>query len=378
MDITTKYILKNASLQEPPKPEALERGVLKARHVYEALAGKFRDHIWVFFDLETTGLPAQIEEVQITQLSAVAVEMGDFEHGETGFTPVHHGEYHADIHLSDETFRNLDAARGGPTFRALLKHNKYNLQREHERRGAPFVDVETKSFSKKPNIPEFQHHGPTVNITVKPQIVDPIEEAHAIQGMEDFLGKLRAGGKEILVLAHNAKFDHDMFMGRAEMLGVPTPNFEATTVLDTLKVMKLYFEPVVKAMEDKTIHTRIESMFAARNAERKAEHVKSGKLESAFKPARMNWALDDVNAVLGLLKKEVAHTSHGDVENLIKVTAKALILIREAGDLDIMQLHQQAEIERKEFDAFIERMAVIDRDKFLQARAAREQGKKDA
>ncbi len=262
---------------------------------YEALRDIIelsKDKVWIFFDTETTGLKAEKDYNQITQIAAIAVDVKGFA---KGTEPVIVGKFNEKIALGDRT-------------KSFIGWEK---RKEAERAAAG----EESNFKTIPQIFAMTGYGEPKNpkkrlakgLTGAPKNYGSLEEV-----MKNFAAFCEQYPDRVLV-AQNAPFDvgyvNEMF-GR---FGMEPPS---DVVMDTVKIFQKFLAPTVKKIksrveigeevtpEDKAILDAL----TAQSTRGAFITVSLGKLINAFKVENEGWhdALADV-VMLSKVLRAVLH-----------------------------------------------------------------------
>lgn len=225
----------------------------------------FKNTTLIMFDLETLGLNPAFEYEQITEISAWVVSGNDMEVEKTL-------NYKIELNESANTLLNDSTS---------LERLNW-VDRQNKRRNSMFSD---------PNeILKMTHYH-----SIKD--VDVVTESFAISEFINLIGDY----ENVILVAHNAKFDIKFMTVRSSKYEMKLP---ITKVLDTLKLSRYFFSPLVEkfstAPDVKQIH---DSLFRQRKDH---GHVSSklGELANAININSDAWhsADADVGMMYGVLK----------------------------------------------------------------------------
>ena len=223
------------------------------------LVSEYEDHVWVFFDTETTGLQYENEEVQATQVSCIAYYPDNFE---TPPRPVRGGEF--DIKL------------------ALSKTTRDAMAREPD-----------SQFSIK-NLLLMTNYADDSVKKVNPGV--------AIYGLEEYLHRMRDASPagKIVLIAQNSPFDVGILNNLYRRLDVEPPDDE---VWDTKAAIDLYFKPVLSLMKKNPDATDEDKDLLSKLVVNGRISGSLGKITSAFNIENKGWhqAIQDVRMTMEML-----------------------------------------------------------------------------
>ncbi len=313
-----------ASLYDLP---VSDDGKIYAKSLFDSLVKKFQDHAYIFYDTETTGLPNQLPNVQITQISAVAVGMKDFLPDVDGFKPDYLGHMHGTADLTQYTIDNLDTPRGGWTIRQTLEFNRFPIEKWFAEKGLtlPEIPSDYKGPARRKTI-ELPEYGKPVHVDAGDMPPGFSPEADLLEEFIEFVRDIKSKYKNVVLVAHNAPFDRGFISERCRINGINSSFLNTCKNLDSQAFMQLYVDPVVRTMEDQTLQKNFELMI--------------GKKANKYN-------LDFVNSALGILNSKASHTSSADVKALVVALSKCMMVLHDAGDLDVRKPIEQSIVERR-------------------------------
>jgi len=225
----------------------------------------FQDAKLILFDLETMGLNPNFEYEQITQLSASVVDGNNMELIET---------LNCGVQLNESALTLIN----DPT--SIERINW--VDRQKKRRGNAFDDpAEILAMTHYFDLPSENN----------------VKESVAISKFNDLVNKY----ENCIVVAHNAKFDVKFMTVRSSKY---EKKFPITQTLDTLKLSRYFFSPLVlKLSKHKDVVSIYNSLFRQR---KDFIHISSklGELATALNIDSSSWhsADADVNMMYEILK----------------------------------------------------------------------------
>ena len=225
----------------------------------------FQDTKLILFDLETMGLNPNFEFEQITQISASVVNGNDMEIIEN---------LNCGVRLNESALTLLNDAT------SIERINWVDRQRK--RRGNAFDDPK--------EILEMTHYYdlPSEN---------NIKESVAISKFIDLVNKY----ENVIVVAHNAKFDVKFMTVRSSKY---EKKFPITKTLDTLKLSRYFFSPLVLKLANHKDVTNIHNALFRQRKDYVHISSKLGELANALDIDSSSWhsADADVNMMYEVLK----------------------------------------------------------------------------
>ena len=195
--ILLKSLLAEAKLYSYTIPEILDQFL------------KFEGKTLIFLDTETAGLEPNVSYLQLTQISAIAVD---------GSTMKVLGEFNKKIHL------------GKPLIRLLTdpdSHEAQNYKKHAEKYLLKYKRVE-KTPSEMLRMTGYFNEGG-----------EKMRESEALIELEQFID----GYHNVLLIIHNATFDWKAIQARRRKNGLPPMKRYPT--LDTLKIARFFFIPAL-------------------------------------------------------------------------------------------------------------------------------------
>jgi len=231
---------------------------------------KYKNSTWIFFDTETTGLNPS--KAQLTEIAGLAINP-DFKDTETNL-----GQYETKISLTPETQKLLNE---------------------------PFVPSRKGEMGTKDILAMTQY-----DVSKSSEYPD---EKTSIIKFYDFLQKMSSNG-EIVLVAHNAKFDKSFIDERAKLYSLPPISYN---ILDTLQIMQEIYQPILMINDKLGILPKIKTKFGNFS-------FTLGNITKALEIENKNW-----------------HSATADVKMLIQATKAVLKYIDEHMDLDVTVAHKQ-------------------------------------
>lgn len=214
----------------------------------------FADHKVIVFDVETTGINPRLPHVQITELSAITVDLSS---GELGRPFIKNIKLNPQTVLKVKDEENNPPAEGGKIFslKKILDMQSYN--------------------------PDLAHH----------------DEVNAVVEFKDFV----ESEPNAIMVAHNATFDMGMINGllqREKLSRIRVP------VIDTLKLAKVFLEPVLKMLAELGDDAGIQLLNKLKDS-KNIVRTRLSDLGNAFDvgTAQSHVAINDVMQTAILLKK---------------------------------------------------------------------------
>lgn len=173
----------------------------------ENIVQKFKDHTWIFFDTETTGLKEKEPHVQITQLAAIGYNTNAFE---TKPEEVEGARFNMKIELQPATVERKEQEDSGE-----IPSDDYSISN---------LLAMTRYYEEP-----FQPESP----------------AAVAQAFTDFIMnvKEKSPSGSIVLIAHNADFDVKMLNELYRRAGITPPG---ATAIDSLAFTDIYFKPVLE------------------------------------------------------------------------------------------------------------------------------------
>lgn len=225
----------------------------------------FQDSKLILFDLETLGLNPNFEYEQITQLSASVVDGNNMEIIET---------LNCGVHLNESALTLIN----DPTSVERINW----IDRQNKRRG--------NAFDNPMEILEMTHYFDLPS-------EHNVKESVVVSKFNDLINKY----ENVIVVAHNAKFDVKFMTVRSSKY---EKKFPITRTLDTLKLSRYFFSPLILKLAK---HTDVVDIYNALFRQRKDfVHISSklGELAYALNIDSSSWhsADADVKMMYEVLK----------------------------------------------------------------------------
>ena len=189
---------------------------------------EFSDATWIFFDTETTGLNADKDFNQITQIAAIAVDVKGFKED-----PVILEKFNVKVRLTGRTKSFMGWERGKQKERAksgqasnfktipdIFKMTGYGVARDPEK-------AKRKAYLSAPE-------GTSMN-----DVPEQVEFKHGKEALESFQAFLEKYEYRILV-AQNAPFDARFIKKMYQRIGMRTTQ---DTIIDTVQIFKQFLSP---------------------------------------------------------------------------------------------------------------------------------------
>lgn len=234
---------------------------------------KFKDHIWIFFDTETTGLDAKLPHVQITQLAAIGYNTNAFLDNPE---EVEGARFNMKIALQPETLSRKEQEDSGE-----IPSDNYSISN-------------LLSMTRYYDEP-FQPQSP----------------AEVAQAFTDFIMNVKnlSPTGNIVLIAHNADFDVLMLNELYRRAGIVPPD---ATAIDSLAFTDIYFKPVLEYINTNNLSDeedeRIANAITLTNRKGKQYYAsKLGNLVTGFNIEDKGWheATADIAMSMDVLHKVI-------------------------------------------------------------------------
>lgn len=240
---------------------------------------KFKNKILILFDLETLGLNPKYEYEQITEIAAFSV---------CGNTMQILDKFNFKINLSKSAIELLNNSESV---------QRYNWESRQKKRG--------KYGITDPNeILKMTHYYET-NAEV-------FSEKVAIEKFFEFVNKYN----NVILVAHNAKFDVNFIKTRGSFYGMDVP---LTEILDTLKISQFFFVPAIQTSKSTN---SVEILNKLSRINKLSTHISSrlGDLADAFSVNSSNWhsASADVEMMYEVMNKMIEYLNRNKKLNIKK------------------------------------------------------------
>ena len=258
--ISLKSILIEAKLYSYTTQELLDKVL------------NFEGKTLIFLDTETTDLEPNNSYVQITEISAMALD---------GSTFKVIGEYNTKVNLGEPFNRLLNDPKSAEAIdyskRVERWRNKYKKELMHPADILKMTGYHTAQPGERKQ-----------------------DEKEALIGLEEFIKKY----PNPLIIAHNATFDIKTISARRKLNGLPI--MTKRPVLDTVKISRFFFIPMLLSMENnEQAKQYLQSLLA--KTKFKSYSSSLGKLADAFKIKLDGWhqASEDVKMLFQILQKTI-------------------------------------------------------------------------
>ena len=234
---------------------------------------KFKDHTWIFFDTETTGLDEKLPHVQITQLAAIGYNTNAFLDNPE---EVEGARFNMKIALQPETLTRKEQEDSGE-----IPSDNYSISN-------------LLSMTRYYDDP-FQPKSP----------------AEVAQAFTDFIMNIKnlSPTGNIVLIAHNADFDVLMLNELYRRAGIVPPDAIA---IDSLAFTDIYFKPVLEYINTNNLSDeedeRIASAITLTNRRGKPYYAsKLGNLVAGFEIEDKGWheATADIAMSMDVLHKVI-------------------------------------------------------------------------
>ena len=234
---------------------------------------KFKDHTWIFFDTETTGLDAKLPHVQITQLAAIGYNTNAFLDNPE---EVEGARFNMKIALQPETLSRKEQEDSGE-----IPSDNYSISN-------------LLSMTRYYDEP-FQPQSP----------------AEVAQAFTDFIMNVKnlSPTGNIVLIAHNADFDVLMLNELYRRAGIVPPD---ATAIDSLAFTDIYFKPVLEYINTNNLSDeedeRIANAITLTNRKGKQYYAsKLGNLVTGFNIEDKGWheATADIAMSMDVLHKVI-------------------------------------------------------------------------
>ena len=242
----------------------------------------------IFFDTETTGLEPNNSYEQLTQIAAVVVD---------GSTWKILDSLNEKIAKTDATNRLMDDPNS-PEAKAYQKDSD-RWMRKYK-----------KSYMHPREVMQMTHYDDGVPMENR------IDEKSALIKFEELLAKY----PDAILVAHNAVFDMKVTNARRRINGLPPIPRHA--VLDTLKIARFFFVPLLQAMESNDWAKEMLTGLLAKT-KYKSYSTTLGKLAAVFKIQLDNW-----------------HDAGADIKMLIGILEQTIKLLKTHRDIDISKFQK--------------------------------------
>ena len=230
----------------------------------------YEDHLWVFFDTETTGLHYKEAHVQVTQIACVVYNIEGITEGKT---PKQVETLNVKAALTQDVLNKIE-------------------QQDKENAGKELTDTEKKRTVRGLlDMNQYFEEG-----------TDYLLMNDAIQQFDDFLKDMRSKSPsgEIVIIAQNSPFDVGVINTAYERLSLTVPDDK---LWDTKAVLHTYLTPILGMIDkDKNADPKDIKII---NALRKGDKFSSslGDVTKAFDVDNKGWhnAINDTRMTMDML-----------------------------------------------------------------------------
>lgn len=276
---------KNKSILDEDKIKILD----KVKQNFD----QYKDYYWVFFDTETTGTESETE--QITEFAAIAVDADFLNTSE----PLIHDTLHKKVFLRDDMEITDTKGPGGTLSRADVA--------SLTRAGAP---KDPKKAARK-NVKPFKKE-------------DFVDEKQLCVLIDNFMKNLQTQ-KNVVLLAHNAKFDLKFVNKAFARNGMGDFNYPT---IDTMNLASDYFIPLLRLAQDEEVVKVYDKLFSMTDVKiimRGSLSKRLGHLADVLDIDTKEWhsAIADVKMLMGVTKVIFNHLEkYGKYELEVKPDKK--------------------------------------------------------
>ena len=222
----------------------------------------FGDNTWIFFDTETTGFKP--ETAQLTEIGAISAKPDNWQFVEV---EAKQGIFYDKIKLNPETLAGFEAS-DDPDVKYPLELTRYGMPSDEYREKYP------KGMPSEEDI------------------------------LKQFVSYLESQQDPVLV-AQNARFDVDFIQKRADLYNIPV-NMRAYPIFDTMMLIKLWHNPLVKTLADDGDERAQTILQALTMTGKFGDYVSAsmGPVSKAYEISTDDWhnALADVKMMMGMTK----------------------------------------------------------------------------
>ena len=222
----------------------------------------FGDNTWIFFDTETTGFKP--ETAQLTEIGAISAKPDNWQFVEV---EAKQGIFYDKIKLNPETLAGFEAS-DDPDVKYPLELTRYGMPSDEYREKYP------KGMPSEEDI------------------------------LKQFVSYLESQQDPVLV-AQNARFDVDFIQKRADLYNIPV-NMHAYPIFDTMMLIKLWHNPLVKTLADDGDERAQTILQALTMTGKFGDYVSAsmGPVSKAYEISTDDWhnALADVKMMMGMTK----------------------------------------------------------------------------
>ncbi len=249
---------------------------------------EFEGKTLIFFDTETAGLEPNKPYIQLTQISALAIN---------GSTM----EFLKDFDAKVKIIPSLDRLMNDPTSPEAIKFSQSNERYRKKYK---------KDIAHPSDLLKMTHY-----YSGDPATYD---EKDALIDFEKFIGQF----SNVILIAHNATFDMKVIQARREQYKLP--RMKTYPVIDTLKISRFFFVPTLLSLQGNP-EAEEYLKFLLNKTKYKSYGVTLGKLANLFQIKLDDWhnSAADVKMLFEILKKMIDYLKSNTSVNIDKEKAKA-------------------------------------------------------
>lgn len=256
---------------------------------------QFENKTLIFFDTETTGLETNIKSAQLTQISALVVDGSTMKELENFDVKIKFTRWLNNLLNDPSSWEAKSFAKADEKF-----YKKYKTRITHP--------------SELLKMTQYYSGLPATH-----------DEKDALIDFEKFIGKFN----NVVLIAHNATFDMKAIQARREKYNLS--RMKAFPVMDTLKISRFFFVPILLSLEDnEEAKSYLQKLL--NKTKYKSYSSSLGKLASVFQVKLDDW-----------------HNSASDVKMLLEILRKMIEYLRSNVNIDITK---QKSLAAKRFRKF--------------------------
>jgi DNA polymerase III alpha subunit (gram-positive type) len=249
---------------------------------------EFEGKTLIFFDTETTGLEPNVVYVQLTQISALAVDGSTME-------PI--GDFDEKVKIIPAVDRLMNDPNSWEAKKFAQSNERHRIKYKKDITHPEELLKMTQYYSGEPA---------------------RYDEKQALLDFEKFVGKFN----NVVLIAHNATFDMKTIQTRRGKYGLP--RMKTYPVLDTLKISRYFFVPTLLSLEGNE-EAEEYLKFLLNKTKYKNYNVTLGKLASLFQVKLDDWhnSAADVKMLFDILRKMIEYLKRNLSVNIDKEKSKA-------------------------------------------------------